>query len=443
MRLSLCSACPMLLFVLLDTSARNIYFNVNVFVDVILSVRRQYTAAPVIFTHPGDQYGDYGDLQITHLIHESSRLLSRHYIMTADMHFKMLRTSLRYYRQVVHPIIVVILPDFEAYLDFAEATKTYPMSFPVWFMLFLYTPDNGTHDYCHEPVSNPLNLAFDTQMLVLCNNDSVLREWYSVNGETVKIFDLAEWGDDENKFIALTNLSLYERRKDMEGVVLRAVTVKDTSVMTKFAGNYVASMYGKILEELTYSLNFTLKIVSQMSEHGLWDEQNQAWSGVMGEIVAGRADFAIADMSMTSFRVRFVDFTLPLIISRNTLYFKEPGICGVKWLGYFQLCEKNKLAFYTTEVFKEAINIYIRCSIVYIETGRIDNLAMTLTKGNPYTGFMNYHLRKLHLNGVIHKLKNKYYIRSNYPREVTYYGLVELSDVTPTLTMVAAKQKET
>ncbi|TGZ48059.1 Glutamate receptor 1, partial [Temnothorax longispinosus] len=179
-----------------------------------------------------------------------------------------------------------------AYLDFAEAT----MSFPVWFMLFLYTPDNGTHDYCHEPVSNSLNLAFDTQMLVLCNNNSVLREWYSVDGETVKIFDLADWGDDEN----------------------------GSSVMTKFAGNYVASMYGKILEELTYSLNFPLKIVSQMSEH------------VMGELVSGRADFAIADMSMTSFRVRYVDFTLLLIISRNALYFKEPGICGVKWLGYFQ-----------------------------------------------------------------------------------------------------------
>ncbi|XP_024892967.1 probable glutamate receptor [Temnothorax curvispinosus] len=104
--------------------------------------------------------------------------------------------------------------------------------------------------------------------------------------------------------------------------------------------------------------------------------------------------------------------------------------------GFEKLCEKNKLAFYTTEVFKEAINIYIRCSIVYIETGRIDNLAITLTKGNPYTGFMNYHLRKLHLNGVIHKLKNKYVIRDNHPRKVLY-GYVEISDVTPALTMVA------
>lgn len=145
--------------------------------------------------------------------------------MTADLHFKKLRRSLRYYHKIVQPIAVVILPDFKAYLEFAEATKTYPMSFPVWFTLFLYTPDNGTHDHCREPIGNPFNLAFDTQMLVLCHKEAILREWYSVKGETVKIFDLAEWGGDEG-FILLTNLSLYDRRNDMEGTVLRAVTVK-------------------------------------------------------------------------------------------------------------------------------------------------------------------------------------------------------------------------
>ncbi|XP_011684633.1 PREDICTED: glutamate receptor ionotropic, delta-1-like isoform X2 [Wasmannia auropunctata] len=209
------------------------------------------------------------------------------------------------------------------------------MSYPVWFVLFLYTPDNSTHDHCREPIGNPFNLAFDTQMLVLCHNEAILREWYSVKGDTVKIFDLAVWGGDEG-FILLTNLSLYDRRKDMEGIVLRAVTVKDLSLSSTFAGNYVASMYGKVLEELTYSLNFTLKIVSEMDEHGLWNSNTNTWSGVMGEIASNRADFAIADMSMTSLRVRHVDFTLPLIISRNSLYIKEPAICGVKWLGYFQ-----------------------------------------------------------------------------------------------------------
>ncbi|XP_018053805.1 PREDICTED: glutamate receptor 2-like [Atta colombica] len=253
--------------------------------------------------------------------------------MTADVHFKKLWRTLKYYHQVTQPIIVVIIPDFEAYLEFADAVKAYPMSFPVWFILFLYTSDNSTYDHCHEPIDNPFNLTFDTQMLVLCNNETILREWYSIKGDIVKIFDLAEWRDDKG-FIPLTNLSLYERRRDMEGVVLRAVAAK--SLFSTIDGNQVATMYGKVLEELMNSLNFTVKIVSQINEHGVQNRQTLIWSGVMGKIVSGRADFAVADMSLTSLRKRYVDFMLPLIISRINLYIKEPGICGVKWIGYFQ-----------------------------------------------------------------------------------------------------------
>lgn len=108
----------------------------------------------------------------------------------------------------------------------------------------------------------------------------------------------------------------------------------------------MAGLYGKVLDELTDSLNFTLDIVSEVNEHGMWNGENRTWSGVMGEVVSGRADFAIADMSMTSLRIQYVDFTLPLIISRNSLFIKEPGICGVKWLGYFQVPQINKIALY-------------------------------------------------------------------------------------------------
>lgn len=111
----------------------------------------------------------------------------------------------------------------------------------------------------------------------------------------------------------------------------------------------MANLYGKVLQELTCSLNFTLHILSEMDEHGMWNSQDNTWSGVMGEIVSGRADFAIADMSMTSLRVYYVDFTLPLIISRNNLFIKEPGICGVKWLGYFQvIASGDELQFFSS-----------------------------------------------------------------------------------------------
>lgn len=170
------------------------------------------------------------DLQITHLVHTCSRKLSQHYVVTTNVFFKRLKNSLRYRNQIVQPVTIVIIPNFEAYQEFAEATKTYPMFFPVWFVLFLYPIANDTHNYCLEPLGNPFNLAFDTQMLVLCYNEGILREWYSIKGETIKTTDLAIW-EGEKGFVSLTNLPLYDRRKDLEGVVLRTVVVKVLNII--------------------------------------------------------------------------------------------------------------------------------------------------------------------------------------------------------------------
>ncbi|XP_018371881.1 PREDICTED: uncharacterized protein LOC108766848 [Trachymyrmex cornetzi] len=475
--------------------------------------------------------------------------------MTVDVHFKKLWKTLRYYHEIIQPIIIVILPDFEAYLEFADAVKVYSMSFPVWFILFLYTPDNNIHDHCHEPIGNPFNLAFDTQMLVLCHNEIILREWYSVKGDTVKIFDLAEWKDDEG-FVPLTNLSLYERRKNMEGVVLRAVAAKN--IISAIDGNQMATMYTKVLEELTSHLNFTMNIVSQKLEHGMRNRQTLIWSGVMGEIVYDRADFAIADMALTSFRICFVDFTLPLIVSKINLYIKEPGICGVKWIGYFQtfssrtwvtiimlittaplllffmktcrdqsrstvdlisenficiwgifcqqaliefpkssslrvayftiiltavlimahysaalicfltactyvlpfqtldeftddgtyklivirdsadydivtVCNERNVAFMAMSVQKKSIEKEIPCKLSSITTERMTNLAMMLSKDNPYTGVINYYLQKFLDNGMIMRLRETY---SSQLAEDKIFKPVHLFNVIPILAIL-------
>jgi ABC-type amino acid transport substrate-binding protein len=114
------------------------------------------------------------------------------------------------------------------------------------------------------------------------------------------------------------------------------------SLLSLHSGDYVTNLYKKVMNELACSLNFTLDIVSEMDEYGMW-KSNDTWSGVMGEIVSGRADLAIADMSMTSLRVHYVDFTMPLIISRKGLFIREPELCGVKWLGYFQVIAMNEI----------------------------------------------------------------------------------------------------
>ncbi|XP_012063275.1 PREDICTED: uncharacterized protein LOC105626591 [Atta cephalotes] len=257
---------------------------------------------------------------------------------------------------IVTPITIVILPDFEAYLEFVDAVKVYSMSFPVWFILFLYTPDNNIHDYCHEPIGNPFNLAFDTQMLVLCNNEIILREWYSIKGETVKIFDLAEWKDDEG-FVPLTNLSLYERRKNMEGVVLRAVAIKF---------------------QAQYEINpFYIKLMKLMKDE--------------------------SELPRTPIE------------------------------GFMQVCNERNVAFMVMSAQKKSIEKEIPCKLSSITTERITNLVIMLSKNNPYTGVINYHLQKFLNNGMIMRLRETY---SSQLAENKIFKPVYLFNVIPILAIL-------
>jgi len=69
----------MLLFVLLGIST-GIRLNADVFVDLILDVRKFYSAASVIFVHPGDMYGDYGGQFILKYLSKAIVLLLLEYI---------------------------------------------------------------------------------------------------------------------------------------------------------------------------------------------------------------------------------------------------------------------------------------------------------------------------------------------------------------------------
>lgn len=97
------------------------------------------------------------------------------------------------------------------------------------------------------------------------------------------------------------------------------------------------------MKELSGALNFSLKIVSRMDEYGTWNPNENTWSGAIGEIYAGRADISISDFSMTSARLYVVDFTFPLIISKNCVFIKEPTKFAIKWSSYFQVSERTNI----------------------------------------------------------------------------------------------------
>lgn len=50
----------MLICMLAQSKSRTMHVNIDIFVEVILDIRKFYSAATVIFAHPGDEYGEYG-----------------------------------------------------------------------------------------------------------------------------------------------------------------------------------------------------------------------------------------------------------------------------------------------------------------------------------------------------------------------------------------------
>lgn len=97
----------------------------------------------------------------------------------------------------------------------------------------------------------------------------------------------------------------------------------------------LGGIYGNIFKELCATLNFSVEIVSEVEEHGRWNPKEMTWSGAIAELYAGRADISLSEFSMTNDRLNAVDFTHPVLISKDYLFFREPEIFAIKWSSYF------------------------------------------------------------------------------------------------------------
>ncbi|KAI4482427.1 hypothetical protein M0802_013724 [Mischocyttarus mexicanus] len=372
------------------------------------------------------------DMTTKTIVFKWTRELSREGITTSSMFFSELDKSTYYIPRIVRPHYVAIISNYEAINEFSLATSTFDMSFAVWLVLFIYKGKGS--DYCHNPPGNIFHLRFGSEMLVRCGTENILREWYSLDGNQTEIDDLATWSLEKG-ITKMTSDSIYDRRFDLRGLVMRAVIVKDSSFVEIVNGK-LDGIFGRISQELCDTLNFSFSIVSIVNEYGTWNQKENTWTGAVGEVYAGRADIAISDISMTSERLDVVDFTFPLLLSKNNIYIREPEIFAIQWSSYFlhsrnpllqklmklmlakedltsnilegfkKICQNRKLALYTSAEVYKTVGLKIPCNVVPIEAGRVDCLSMILTKHNQFTNVINFHLEKFINNGMMNRLKD-------------------------------------
>lgn len=119
-----------------------------------------------------------------------------------------------------------------------------------------------------------------------------------------------------------------------------------------------------LIDELSRLVDFdyVFKEVED-GKYGKYDEQSGEWNGMIHEVMNGKADLAIADLSITSSREDAVDFTLPFMSTGISILFKK---ATTKELELFSI-----LSPFETHVWVYVCGAYVGVSLLLFVVGRI------------------------------------------------------------------------
>ncbi|XP_063059877.1 glutamate receptor 1b isoform X2 [Engraulis encrasicolus] len=88
----------------------------------------------------------------------------------------------------------------------------------------------------------------------------------------------------------------------------------------KYEG-YCVELAAEIARHAGY--NYTLEIVGD-GKYGALDAETQMWNGMVGELVYGKADIAVAPLTITLVREQVIDFTKPFMSLGISIMIKKP-----------------------------------------------------------------------------------------------------------------------
>lgn len=148
------------------------------------------------------------------------------------------REARKFQGYLTRPLYVVALATKETMDEFSMATRQIDMSSSVWLLMFLPYRENPMRDICQNPVGNPFNLMFNTEMLVLCYDLPLLTEWYALRDNQTRVFNLTTWQTGQGLKLK-TASSLYARRNNVFGQTMR-ISIVQVNVTTN-ANGYLLS----------------------------------------------------------------------------------------------------------------------------------------------------------------------------------------------------------
>ncbi|KAJ8679007.1 hypothetical protein QAD02_014794 [Eretmocerus hayati] len=130
----------------------------------------------------------------------------------------------------------------------------------------------------------------------------------------------------------------------------------------------LTGFFAKILSELELKLNFTKRVMNEYDPYGCYDSDSGEWTGAIGRLTRGEADLGMADFTMTKERLDAIDFTHPVLLSRNYLYMRQPEGSALQWFSYFRVFNAD---------------VWIAIKLLYTFSFLIISLMRTIVKERP------------------------------------------------------------
>uniref|UniRef100_A0A2K6PA19 Glutamate ionotropic receptor AMPA type subunit 1 n=1 Tax=Rhinopithecus roxellana TaxID=61622 RepID=A0A2K6PA19_RHIRO len=140
------------------------------------------------------------------------------------------------------------------------------------------------------------------------------------------------WNEDDKFVPAATDAQAGGDNSSVQNRTYIVTTIlEDPYVMLKknanqFEGNdryegYCVELAAEIAKHVGYS--YRLEIVSD-GKYGARDPDTKAWNGMVGELVYGRAEWAVAPLTITLVREEVIDFSKPFMSLGISIMIKKP-----------------------------------------------------------------------------------------------------------------------
>ncbi|XP_078241743.1 glutamate receptor 1 isoform X5 [Pogona vitticeps] len=140
------------------------------------------------------------------------------------------------------------------------------------------------------------------------------------------------WNEDEDFVPTVTDQpgsnesTSFQNRTYIVTTILEAPYVMNKKSNEKLEGNqryegYCVELAAEIAKHVGY--NYSLQIVKD-GKYGAQDPETKLWNGMVGELVYGRADVAVAPLTITLVREQVIDFSKPFMSLGISIMIKKP-----------------------------------------------------------------------------------------------------------------------